>query len=62
MKTLRIYISKIRQDSEESGVTSGEYAIMLMLIALAVATFGTGISGSVVSVFSRMISVLSLAT
>ena len=39
--------------SDERGVTTTEYAIMLVLISLAVATVGgrAGISGAVVGVF-----------
>ena len=46
----------------EDGPTAVEYAVMLVLIAIAVAAFGLGLSGSVTSVFSRMISSLSQAS
>ena len=39
----------------ERGATTVEYAIMLVLIALAVAALGQGIQESVTRVFSRMI-------
>lgn len=48
--------------NDERGVTTVEYAVMLVLIAIAVAAFGLGLSGSVTSVFSRMISSLSQAS
>ncbi len=43
----------------ESGVTAVEYTFMLVLIALAVAAFGTGLAGSVTSVFSRMLDIVN---
>ena len=64
MKKLREHLCEIWREREdvESGVTTVEYAIMLLLIALAVASFGTGLSGSVSGVFSRLVSVLAAAT
>ena len=44
-----------RRHGLQSGVTTIEYAIMLVLVAISVATFGLGLSTSVTSVFSRMI-------
>ncbi len=41
------------------GVTTIEYAIMLVLVSIAVATFGLGMGGSVNSVFSRMVLALA---
>jgi len=46
----------------QQGVTTVEYAIMLLLIAIAVAGFGVGLSGSVTGVFSRLINGLAQAT
>lgn len=46
----------------EKGVTTVEYAIMLVLIALAVAVFGSGLSTAVVGVFSQMVEALSSAS
>ena len=43
----------------ERGVTTVEYAIMLVLIAIAVAAFGLGLTRSVASVFSRMVGGLA---
>ena len=60
IETLRQLLVQLRND--ERGVTTVEYAIMLVLIAIAVAAFGLGLSGSVTSVFSRMISALAQAT
>ena len=47
-----------RRRGLESGVTTIEYAIMLVLIAISVVSFGLGLSGSVISVYSRMIVAL----
>ncbi len=43
----------VRVRDDESGVATVEYAIMLVLIAIAVAAFGTGLSGAVTNVFYR---------
>ncbi len=51
-----------RYAGSEKGVTTVEYAIMLVLVALAVAAFGLGLSGAVTGVFSRMISALNAAS
>lgn len=40
----------------QKGVTTVEYAVMLVLVAIAVLAFGSGIAGSVTNVFSTMIS------
>ena len=42
----------------EKGVTTVEYAVMLVLITLAVAVFGSGF-GVVTGVFARVVSVLN---
>jgi Flp pilus assembly pilin Flp len=42
----------------EKGVTTVEYAVMLVLVAIAVLNFGTGIAGSVTGVFSTLITKL----
>ena len=52
----------IRSRSSEEGVTIVEYAIMLVLFAVAVAAFGSGLAGSVTNAFSRMLSVLGTNT
>lgn len=43
---------------DEKGVTTVEYAVMLVLVAIAVLLFGTGIAGSVTQVFSQLASSL----
>lgn len=60
IETLRQLLMQLRD--EEQGVTTVEYAVMLVLIAIAVAAFGLGLSGAVTSVFSRMISALAVAS
>ena len=50
------------QRDKDAGVTAVEYTIMVVLIALGVAGFGTGIHGAVTAVFSRFVSVISVAT
>ncbi len=57
---LRLLAHRITKNQE--GVTTVEYAIMLVLVALAVAAFGLGLSGAVTGVFSRMISALTTAS
>lgn len=47
---------------QEDGVTTVEYAVMLVLIAIGVTLFGAGLSGSVTDVFSRLISALGQAS
>jgi Flp pilus assembly pilin Flp len=41
---------------QEKGVTTVEYAVMLVLVAIAVLAFGAGLSGSVTGVFSTLIA------
>jgi Flp pilus assembly pilin Flp len=43
----------------QKGVTTVEYAVMLVLVAIAVLAFGSGIAGSVTNVFSRLASSLA---
>jgi Flp pilus assembly pilin Flp len=43
---------------QEKGVTTVEYAVMLVLVAIAVLAFGSGIANSVTGVFSRLASSL----
>jgi Flp pilus assembly pilin Flp len=38
----------------EKGVTTAEYAVMLVLVAIAVLSFGTGIAGSITGVFNNL--------
>ena len=56
---LRAYLKAHLKD--EQGVTTVEYAIMLVLVALAVAAFGAGLSGAVTGVFSSMVTALNTA-
>ena len=42
----------------EKGVTTVEYAVMLVLVAIAVLTLGTGIAGSVTGVFTTLAAAL----
>jgi len=46
---------------QEQGVTVVEYAIMLVLVSLAVAVFGTGF-GAVTDVFSRLVTAFNSIT
>ena len=55
-----LLLMRVRDD--ESGVTTVEYAIMLVLVAIAVAAFGLNLSAAVTSVFSRMINALAAAS
>jgi Flp pilus assembly pilin Flp len=43
---------------QEKGVTTVEYAVMLVLVAIAVLGFGKGIASSVTNVFSSLSSSL----
>ena len=43
---------------QQKGVTTVEYAVMLVLVAIAVLAFGTGIANSVTNVFSQLASSL----
>ena len=43
---------------QEKGVTTVEYAVMLVLVAIAVLSFGGAISNSVTTVFSNLASSL----
>jgi len=43
---------------KQKGVTTVEYAVMLVLVAIAVLAFGKGIANSVTGVFSTLASAL----
>ena len=45
-------------DRRQKGVTTVEYAVMLVLVAIAVLAFGKGIATSVTNVFSNVASAL----
>ena len=49
-------IARIKKD--QKGVTTVEYAVMLVLVAIAVLAFGQGIANSVTDVFSKLASSL----
>ncbi len=59
IESVRQFLLRLRSNR---GVTMIEYAVTLVLIAIAVASFGLGLSGSVTSVFPRMISALAPAS
>jgi Flp pilus assembly pilin Flp len=42
--------------SDEGGVTTVEYAVMLFLVAVAVLAFGQGIANSVTDVFNDLVN------
>lgn len=42
----------------EKGVTTVEYAVMLVLVAIAVIAFGSGLSGAVTGVFQQLVNAL----
>lgn len=42
----------------EKGVTTVEYAVMLVLVAIAVIGFGTKLSGAVTGVFQQIVTAL----
>jgi len=44
--------------NKQKGVTTVEYAVMLVLVAIAVLAFGKGIANSVTTVFSTLASSL----
>ena len=46
------------QQKQQKGVTTVEYAVMLVLVAIAVIAFGSGIAGSVTGVFTTIINAL----
>ena len=46
----------VNKNNQEKGVTTVEYAVMLVLVAIAVLAFGNGIAGSVTGVFDQIIA------
>ena len=54
MEANEIMIETANNQKSEKGVTTVEYAVMLVLVAIAVLATGTGIAGSVTGVFSRL--------
>ncbi len=58
----RIFVERIREyGKDEKGVTTVEYAIMLVLVALAVVGAAPGVAGAVVTVFTDMTAALGAA-
>ena len=55
MESIQVMTEKKQQ---ERGVTTVEYAVMLVLVAIAVLAFGKGIANSVTGVFSQLASSL----
>jgi Flp pilus assembly pilin Flp len=53
-----IQVMTDNKKKQEKGVTTVEYAVMLVLVAIAVLAFGQGIANSVTGVFSRLASSL----
>jgi Flp pilus assembly pilin Flp len=58
MKADVTLIKTANDHKREKGVTTVEYAVMLVLVAIAVLAFGSGLSGSVTGVFSQLIAAL----
>ena len=56
IETLSRLVRQLRNN--QPGVTTVEYAVMLVVVALAVALFGTGISAAVTGVFSKLVVAL----
>src|SRR5688572_28706152 len=54
-----IQVTTNAKKKQEKGVTTVEYAVMLVLVAIAVLAFGSGIANSVTGVFSRLASSLA---
>ena len=55
----RLMFMWLQLTSDEKGVTTVEYAVMLFLVAIAVLLFGQGISNAVTGVFSQIASGLA---
>jgi Flp pilus assembly pilin Flp len=53
-----IQVKTDAKKKQEKGVTTVEYAVMLVLVAIAVLAFGAGIANSVTGVFSKLASSL----
>ncbi len=58
----RIFVERMREyGKDERGVTTVEYAIMLVLVALAVVGAAPGVAGAVTDVFLDMTAALGAA-
>ena len=53
-----VTLDKNADDKKQRGVTTVEYAVMLVLVAIAVLAFGKGIANSVTAAFSSLASAL----
>jgi len=53
-----IQVKTDAKKKQQKGVTTVEYAVMLVLVAIAVLAFGKGIANSVTNVFSTLASSL----
>jgi Flp pilus assembly pilin Flp len=51
-------VQDLKKRRWQKGVTTVEYAVMLVLVAIAVLAFGKGIANSVTDVFSKLASSL----
>ena len=57
-KEMETNVTLIEERKQEKGVTTVEYAVMLVLVAIAVLAFGAGLSGSVTGVFTKIVNAL----
>jgi Flp pilus assembly pilin Flp len=48
----------VSHEDRQKGVTTVEYAVMLVLVAIAVLSFGAGFSSSITGVFNQLIAAL----
>ena len=55
---MKVHDISTATEHRQKGVTTVEYAVMLVLVAIAVLAFGTGIAQSVTNVFSNIASAL----
>ncbi len=59
----RIFVERMREyGKDEKGVTTVEYGIMLVLVAIAVAAATPGLADAVVTTFTDMTTALTGAT
>lgn len=54
MESNQINLQTPNPKRDERGVTTVEYAVMLVLVAIAVLAFGAGINTSITGVFSQI--------
>lgn len=53
--------TNLKSRMDERGVTTVEYAVMLVLVAIAVLAFGNGINESITNVFSKVAASLKVS-